>query len=60
MTKNEHAQAIKGFLFEVEAATARLHAALAAAAVEYGEELGIDNDIVATAAAPKKPPVNPS
>lgn len=60
MTKNEHAQAIKGHLFEVEAATTRLHAALAAAVVEYGEELGIDGGIVSQAAAPKKPPVNPS
>ena len=32
---------------------------LAAAAAEYGEELGFDPELVAAAAAPKKPPVNP-
>lgn len=59
MTKNEHAQAIKASLFEIEAAVARHHELLAAAVVEYGEELGIDGGTVSQAAAPKKPPVNP-
>ena len=70
MTLNEHARAILASLTAMEAtlpdrakehhrAIAVHHKALAALVVEHGQALGLDDDIIALAAAPKKEPDNP-
>ena len=56
MTKAEHAQRIHRTLLAVEKAQTAHHAALAAAAAEHGEALGLPGEIVAQAALPKPEP----
>lgn len=63
---NEHAKLIADALEKVEQthrahgrAVAELHKLMATAAVEYGPLIGLDGDVVALAAGPKKPPENP-
>ena len=58
-TYAEHAREISRCLDQVEKWQARLHDALAALAKEHGQEAGVDQEIMARAAAPKNPPRNP-
>lgn len=66
MNVNEHAHAIREALRAVERSerelhrhVVTLHSLLASCVVECGEALGLDEDIVASA-APKEPPPNES
>lgn len=63
---NEHAKLIAEALEKVEQthrahgrAVAELHKLMATAVVEYGPSIGLDGEMVALAAGPKKPPENP-
>lgn len=63
---NEIAKLIAAALEKVEQthrlhgrAIAELHRALAQAVTEHGAEVGLDDEMVAFAAGPKKPPENP-
>jgi len=62
---NETAKRIAEALEKVEQthrrhgrAVAELHRALAQAVAEHGAEVGLDDGLIATAAAPKVPPTN--
>lgn len=58
LSKKEHADRIKRTLAGVHKALDLHHAALAAAAAEHGDEIGIDAETMSLAAAPKNPPTN--
>lgn len=53
MTRQEHADRIHRRMLRVEAAVKSLHAALAAAARDHGEDIGLDGEVQAASFAPK-------